>query len=207
MERQRRYRQGQMWPSRHRSEQLLYPAGPYKVVALATAALKIAAITGRPRYICRRMQTLLNLFADLFDALVVLFTSGSQWLGLSYAELNSIVYCGLVPLGWLGLVVVRQPRYKWLLLAGTVALVVLTLALRRPGSTGQGFYNHNIRVLELLGRATGLGYVLVSLLMGVLIPAVAAGLLLLAPRRRALLAWVGLLALLLGYFLLGTRLA
>lgn len=76
-----------------------------------------------------------------------------------------------------------------------------------PGSTGQGFYNYNIRLLELLGRTTGLGYVLVSLLMGVLIPAVAAGLLLLVPRRRALLLWALLLALLLAYFWLGTRLA
>ncbi|NVO30378.1 hypothetical protein [Hymenobacter lapidiphilus] len=78
------------------------------------------------------------------------------------------------------------------------------MVLRQPGTTGQGFYNYTIRVLERLGRATGLGYVLVSLLMGVLIPAVAAGLLL--PRRRVLLAWVGLLALLLGYFMVGTRL-
>ncbi|NVO85837.1 hypothetical protein [Hymenobacter terrestris] len=153
------------------------------------------------------MQILLKLFADLFDALVVLFISGSQLLSLGYAELNIVVYCGLVPLGWLGLVALRQPRYKWLLLAGTVALVALALLLREPGSTGQGFYNYNIRVLELLGRVTGLGYVLVSLLMGVLIPGGAAGLLLLVPRRWALLTWVTLLALLLGYFVLGIRLA
>ncbi|WP_139255027.1 hypothetical protein [Hymenobacter psychrophilus] len=143
----------------------------------------------------------------LFDALVELFMSVSRLLGLSYAELNIVVYCGLVPLGWLALVVLRQPRYKWLLLAGTLALAALTLVLRQPGSTGQSFYNYNIRVLELLGRATGLGYLLVSLLMGVLIPAGAAGLLLLVPRRRALLLWGGLLALLLGYFMLGARLS
>lgn len=153
------------------------------------------------------MQTLLKLLVGLFDALVVLFMSVSRGLGLSYAELNILVYCGLVPLGWLGLVVLRQRRYKWLLLAGTLALVGFAWLLRQPGSTGQGFYNYNIRLLELLGRTTGLGYVLVSLLMGVLIPAVAAGLLLLVPRRRALLLWAGLLALLLAYFWLGTRLA
>lgn len=153
------------------------------------------------------MQTIYSLLVGLFDALVVLFMSASRLLGLSYAELNIVVYCGLVPLGWLALVVLRQPRCKWLLLAGTLALAALTLALRQPGSTGQGFYNYNIRVLELLGRLTGLGYLLVSLLMGVLIPAVAAGLLLLVPRRWALPLWGGLLALLLAYFVLGTRLA
>ncbi|WP_019949497.1 hypothetical protein [Hymenobacter aerophilus] len=99
----------------------------------------------------------------------------------------------------------RQSRYRWLLLAGAAALLALALRLRQPGSTGQGFYDYNIRVLELLGRATGLGYVLVSLLMGVLVPGVAAAMLLLVPRRWALALWAGFGLLLLGYFGLGAR--
>lgn len=152
------------------------------------------------------MRVLSNTLAALFDALVVLFTTVSRAAALSYAELNIVAYCGLVPLVWLGLVVLRQPRYKWLLLAGTMVLAALVLWLRQPGSTGQSFYNYNIRMLELLGRATGLGYVPVSLLMGVLIPAVAAGLLVLVPRRWALLLWAGFGLLLLGYFELASRL-
>ena len=151
------------------------------------------------------MQVAVKAFGALFDALVVLFMSVSRLTGLSYAELNILVYCGLVPLSWLALVVWRQPRYKWLLLAGGAALLALALRLRQPGSTGQGFYDYNIRVLELLGRATGLGYVLMSLLMGVLVPGVAAALLLLVPRRWALALWVGFGLLLLGYFVLGAR--
>ncbi len=140
---------------------------------------------------------------QLFDAIVALFFRLCRETGLSYAELNILVYCALVPLGWLVLVVAKQRRY-WPLLALQLAVLGgLLLRHFRLGAAGRQFYHYNIAVLEKLGRATGWGYVAISLLMGVVVPVVAAGLVLVVPRRWALGVYVLLVAALGSYFWLG----
>lgn len=140
---------------------------------------------------------------QLFDAIVSLFFRLCRETGISYAELNILVYCALVPLSWLVLVVARQRRYWPLPLVQLAILVGLLLRHLRLGAAGQHFYHYNIAVLEKLGRATGWGYVAISLLMGVAIPVVAAGLVLLVPRHWVLGVYLLLVAALGSYFWVG----
>jgi hypothetical protein len=99
--------------------------------------------------------------------------------------------------------VARQRRYWPLLVVQLAVLVGLLLRHFRLGAAGRHFYRYNIVVLEKLGRATGLGYVAISLLMGVVIPAVAVGLVLLVPRRWVLGMYLLLIAALGSFFWLG----
>jgi hypothetical protein len=140
---------------------------------------------------------------QLFDAIVTLFFRLCRETGLSYAELNILVYCALVPLSWLLLVVARQRRYWPLLVVQLAVLVGLLLRHFRLGASGRHFYKYNIVVLEKLGRATGWGYVAISLLMGVVIPLTAAGLVLVVPRRWVLGVYLFLMAALGSYFFVG----
>jgi uncharacterized membrane protein (UPF0182 family) len=140
---------------------------------------------------------------SLFDAIVALFFRLCRETGLSYAELNIFVYCALVPLSWLVLVVARQRRYWPLLVVQLIVLVGLLLRHFRLGAVGRHFYRYNIVVLEKLGRTTGWGYVAISLLMGVVIPLMAAGLILAVPRRWVLGVYLLLVAALGSYFWIG----
>jgi hypothetical protein len=140
---------------------------------------------------------------QFFDDIVRAFQAICRATGLSYPELNILVYCLLAPLSWLTLVALRRPRYWWL--PAALLLAGAGLLLRRHRFTGlsRWFYDYNIRVLEELGRFTGLGYTALSLLVGVLVPAVALLLLLLVPRRGVLGLAALLVALLLAYFVVG----
>lgn len=140
---------------------------------------------------------------QFFDAIVALFFRLCRETGLSYAELNILVYCALVPLSWLVLVVARQRRYWPLLAMQLVVLAWLLLRHFRLGAAGRHFYRYNIVVLEKLGHITGLGYVAISLLMGIIIPLVAAGLVLIVPRRWVLGVYLLLVMALGSYFWIG----
>ena len=141
--------------------------------------------------------------SQLFYAIVTLFRLTCHLTGLSYAELNILVYCALVPMGWLLLVVWRR-KSLWPLLPGQL-LVLLTLLLPQGpfGPSSQRFYDYNIAVLQELGHATGGGYVAVSLLMGVLVPAVTVVLLLAVPQRALVGVYLFFIGALVTYFWLG----
>jgi hypothetical protein len=141
---------------------------------------------------------------ELFDDIVRAFQAVCRATGLTYPELNILVYCLLAPLSWLLVLALRRPRLGGVLLAGALLLSAgLVAERRRFAGLSRWFYDYNIRVLEQLGRTTGLGYVALSLLVGVLVPAVALLLLALVPRRGLLPLTLLLLALLLAYFVLG----
>jgi uncharacterized membrane protein (UPF0182 family) len=99
--------------------------------------------------------------------------------------------------------VARQRRYWPLLLVQLAVLIGLLLRHFRLGAAGQHFYRYNIVMLEKLGRTTGWGYVAISLLMGVVIPLIAAGLVLAVPRRWVLGVYLLLVAALGSYFWIG----
>ncbi|MCC3157505.1 hypothetical protein LJ737_09660 [Hymenobacter sp. 15J16-1T3B] len=141
---------------------------------------------------------------QLFDDIVRVFVATCRATGLSYPELNILVYCLLTPLSWLLVLALRRPRLGGPLVLGAALLVgALTMARRRFAPLSRWFYDYNIRVLELAGRYTGLGYVKVSLLVGVVVPAVALLLLLLVPRRAVLPLAAAFAVLLLLYFVVG----
>jgi hypothetical protein len=142
--------------------------------------------------------------SQLFYAIVALFRLVCRLTGLSYAELNILVYCALVPLGWL-LIVVWRRKSLWPWLLGQVGVLLALLIVRRGhlGPPGQRFYDYNIAVLEKLGHATGGGYLAVSLLMGVLIPAVSVLLLSTVPRRALVGMYLFFVGALMTYFWMG----
>ena len=142
--------------------------------------------------------------SQLFYAIVVLFRLVCRLTGLSYAELNILVYCALVPMGWL-LIVVWRRKSLWPLLLGQLGVLLALLILRcgHLGLPGQRFYDYNITVLEKLGYATGGGYLAVSLLMGVLIPAVSMVVLLMVPWRALVGVYLFFIGALVTYFWLG----
>lgn len=144
---------------------------------------------------------------ELFDDIVRAFQAVCRATGLTYPELNILVYCLLAPLSWLLVLALRRPGVGAPLL-GVAGLLSAGLVLQRQHFRGlsRWFYDYNIRVLEQLGRATGLGYVALSLLVGVLVPALALLLLALVPRRGLLPLVLAFLALLLAYFVMGARL-
>ena len=142
--------------------------------------------------------------SQLFYAIVALFRLICRLTGLSYAELNIMVYCALVPLGWL-LIVVWRRKSLWPWLLGQVGVLLALLIVRRGhlGLPGQRFYDYNIVVLEKLGHATGGGYLVVSLLMGVLIPVISMVLLLTVPRRALVGMYLFFIGGLVTYFWMG----
>ncbi|GAB3319217.1 hypothetical protein ACFQT0_30385 [Hymenobacter humi] len=145
--------------------------------------------------------------SKLFFAIVALFQLLCRVTGLSYAELNILVYCALVPLSWLLVVVWRRPGYWPLLMAQLLVLLGLLLRHFHLGPLSQRFYDYNIAVLEKLGQATGLGYVGVSLLMGVLVPGFSVVLLVAVPRRALVGMYLLLMGALLTYFWMGQTVA
>ncbi|GAB3837500.1 hypothetical protein [Hymenobacter jeollabukensis] len=126
---------------------------------------------------------------QLFDDIVRVFVATCRATGLSYPELNILVYCLLAPLSWLLVLALRRPRLGGPLVLGAALLIgALTVERRRFAPLSRWFYDYNIRVLELAGRYTGLGYVAVSLLV---------------PRRAVLPLAAAFAALLLLYFVVG----
>ena len=141
--------------------------------------------------------------SQLFYAIVTLFRLVCRLTGLSYAELNILVYCALVPMGWL-LIVVWRRKNLWPLLLGQFGVLLALLRWRAYLSPfGQRFYAYNIAVLEKLGHATGGGYLVVSLLMGVLIPVISVVLLLTVPRRALVGMYLFFIGGLVTYFWMG----
>ncbi|RTQ46541.1 hypothetical protein EJV47_21555 [Hymenobacter gummosus] len=141
---------------------------------------------------------------ELFDDIVRAFQAVCRATGLTYPELNILVYCLLAPLSWLLVLALRRPRLGGALLAAALLLSAALVAERRRFTgLSRWFYDYNIRVLEQLGRATGLGYVALSLLMGVLVPGLALLLLAVVPRRGVLPLTLAFIGLLLAYFVVG----
>lgn len=107
-------------------------------------------------------------------------------------------------MGWLVIVVGRRKSLWPWLLGQVLMLLVLLIVLRgHLGPSGQRFYDYNIAVLEKMGHATGCGYLAVSLLMGVLIPAASVVLLLAMPRRALVGVYLFFIGALVTYFWLG----
>ncbi|OON69646.1 hypothetical protein [Hymenobacter sp. CRA2] len=144
-----------------------------------------------------------QFFDDIVRAFVATGRATGRATGLTYPELNILVYCLLAPLSWLLLVALRRPPLWWLPLGLLLLTAGLLTERQRLTGLSRWFYDYNIRFLELAGRYTGLGYVAVSLVTGVLVPAVALLLLAVAPRRWVLPLAGTYVALLLAYFVSG----
>lgn len=131
----------------------------------------------------------------LFDSIVDLLLAICRHTGLSYPEINILIYCGIIPATWAAILCLRQRRFWWVLaLHGCFMVYYLQMRSSYSGFSTR-FYDANIAALEWGASASGLGYIGISLLTGVVFPLIIYGLLLIPPRR-----WTGLVyaALILG---------
>jgi hypothetical protein len=131
----------------------------------------------------------------LFDAIVNLLQAICRQTGLTYPEINILIYCGIIPATWAVILYLRQRRFWWVIgLHGCLMLYYLQMRRSFSGFSKQ-FYDMNIAALEWGATHFKSGYVGISLLTGVILPVLIYGLLWLAPKR-----WSGYvyLALLLG---------
>lgn len=116
----------------------------------------------------------------LFNAVVDLFNYLSGRMGLPYHELNILIYTFLVPATWWAIVWWRMQR-----LLG-IALLHMALPLFHYVQTAQHsirFYNANVAALLYLGGNTEEGYIKVSIVAGIVLPALIYLTLLFVPKR------------------------
>ncbi len=126
----------------------------------------------------------------LFNAVVDLFNYLSGRMGLPYHELNILIYTFLVPATWWAIVWWRMQR-----LLG-IALLHMALPLFHYVQTAQHsirFYNANIAALLYLGGNTEEGYINVSIVAGIVLPALIYLALLFVPKRWLIQLYFALL--------------
>ncbi len=136
----------------------------------------------------------------LFNAIVDWLQAVCAATGLTYSEINILIYCGFMPATWGGIVCLRQQRWWWLLVLHLL-LPVLYYVKRRPlVEISRKFYDANILALNRLGEATGLGYVGISLVIGVVVPILIYVILFCVPKRWVLGCYAGMMVGNLGWY-------
>ncbi len=108
--------------------------------------------------------------AALFNAIVEWLQGICATTGLRYSEINILIYCGFIPATWFGIVYLRRRRWFWLLALHLLLPTIYYFEKRPLAKVSENFYAANIRALEELGKTTGLGYIGISLVIGVVVP-------------------------------------
>ena len=111
-----------------------------------------------------------NMMNNLFYEIVKLFRWICLQTGLSYEELNILVYCLLVPFSWLVLAFIRTKRYVILLLINVLCIFCFLYYREMMLLPNSFFYHKNIKFLELVGGKTLQGYITASLIVGLIVP-------------------------------------
>lgn len=137
---------------------------------------------------------------NLFDAIVDLLLSLCRRTGLTYPEINILIYCGIIPASWALVVWLRQRHYWWLFILH-ICLIILYLQNKHPLSGfSRRFYDVNIAALERGANAFGIGYVGISLLTGIVFPVLIYAFLLIPPKRWTPFIYLALLLGNLAYY-------
>jgi len=120
---------------------------------------------------------------SIFNFFVIVFQDLSQRLDLSYEAFNILIYCLLVPATWISIVLLRTRKGVLLFLLHWVALIGFWWFRKQIREMSIQFYNANVTALDWWGQKSAWGYVGVSVFIGVLIPVLIYGALLLLPKR------------------------
>jgi hypothetical protein len=139
---------------------------------------------------------------QIFDAIVRLFEATSAATGLSYAALNIFVYCIAVPWSWSAIVCLRLRRFAFLA-ASLLPVLAGFFLLRSEGPFVRQFYDRQTALLMYMASGNPRSYEVISLLVGVAVPALLYGALLTFPRRFLIALIAGLCAGLAFYLLAG----
>ncbi|MBL8018439.1 MAG: hypothetical protein JNM27_02125 [Leptospirales bacterium] len=140
-----------------------------------------------------------NFTQHLFHQTVVLFEWVCGQTGLSYALLNILVYCLVVPALWTAILCIRKGWMGALFLGG-VALCSGGYALVSHLNARQiAFYDRQISLLYRIAQNQESLYMSVSVIMGIAVPIVVTATLLLIPRRYLLLFYLAVHIVLAGF--------
>ncbi len=139
---------------------------------------------------------MVNLFNDIVRAFNMICRS----TGLSYYELNILVYVFFIPLTWWAIAWWRRRRWHWVWLAHLGTPLAYYLAKERLERFSEIFYNANVAALWLLGGNTDAGYIRISIIAGVALPALIYLNLLLIPGRWVLQLYIVLLLINAGWY-------
>jgi len=130
----------------------------------------------------------------LFDSIVDLLLTICHKTGLTYAEINILIYCGIIPASWAAILYLRQRRFWWVLVLHGCLMLYYVQTRQSFSGFSRRFYDANIAALEWGAGASGLGYIGISLLTGVLFPLLIFGILLIPPKRWAGYIYLALIA-------------
>ena len=137
---------------------------------------------------------------QFFNSIVHLFEAICRYSSFRYSELNILVYCLLVPALWCGIVWYRTRKLGCWLLALLVFMFFYSFKKQDYVLFSTTFYQKNIVALDSLGATTGLGYVGISLFIGVFIPLLFSLALVLLPKKILPTVYLAYLAINLGYY-------
>ncbi len=134
------------------------------------------------------------IMPDLFNGIVQLLNSFCRATGLSYYEVNILLYTFIIPASWWALTWwrVRRLHWIWLLHIGTPLLYYAEK--ERLVYFSQRFYEANTAALMHLSKDNEGQYIRISLLLGVAVPLLLYALLLLLPKPWLLRFYLLLLA-------------
>ena len=107
---------------------------------------------------------------ELFNLIVTILKSASNYMGISYEKLSILCYCIIAPLIWASIYVLRR-RSFFSILFTMPSLVAIYLFFK--GDLQQAtklFYDANIKGLHFFAAQIGMSYVEISLILSVLIP-------------------------------------
>lgn len=138
---------------------------------------------------------------DLFWGIVAVLNSICAKTGLSYAAINILIYTFLLPASWAAIVWFRKKRHGWIILAHASLSVAYCANHQNLVGASQYFYDANIRALEWLGAIFfSIGYIKISILIGILLPTFLFATLCLFPVRHVLFAYILFLIINLLYY-------
>ena len=107
---------------------------------------------------------------ELFNLIVTILKSVSNYMGISYEKLSILCYCIIAPLIWAGIYVLRR-RSFFSILFTMPSLVAIYLFFKSDlGQFTKLFYDANIKVLRFFVAQIGMSYVEISLIFSVLVP-------------------------------------
>ncbi len=124
----------------------------------------------------------MNAMHNFFNGIVFLFQEICRFTGLKYSELNILVYLLCIPFSWAVIVAAKSRKYLFL----PVLHFFITAGYLYFGEMLSGFsrelYDRHIDFLEYLGKNTFDGYIVWSLLAGIVFPVGMYGALMLAKK-------------------------
>ncbi|MBK6997190.1 MAG: hypothetical protein KA138_04210 [Saprospiraceae bacterium] len=131
--------------------------------------------------------------SEIFNAIVQLLNEVCHSTGLSYFEINILLYTFFIPATWWAIVWWRLRKWPWLWLFHLGAPLIYYYEKENLAHFSERFYDSNTQALLWLGNGDEVGYIQVSIFVGIVLPAMIYLSLWLIPNRVLTLLYAGLM--------------